>query len=279
MATLADIDLDHLRGWVGREDTAEDTVTAGLIDRFRATLGDWLYDTGEAAPLGLHWCLAPPALPRDALGPDGHAARGGFLPPVPFESRMWAGGALAFHGPMRAGDTVTRLSRIASVEGKEGRSGPLVFVGVDHIIRVDGRTAITERQDLVYRPAQPLGGPSETRDVPDAPQGSFVGDPVTLFRYSALTFNGHRIHYDHPYVTQKEGYADLVVHGPMQATLLMNAVAKRAGSPSVALDYRGLSPLVAGVPVSLIATEERLHLETPDGRATFEARPKPLEAP
>ena len=275
MAGLGDIDLDHLRGWVGREDTAEDTVTDGLIARFRATLGDWLFDTGQEAPLGLHWCLAPPAMPLEALGPDGHAARGGFLPPVPFESRMWAGGALAFHAPLRAGDAVTRHSRIASVEGKEGRSGPLVFVGVEHRIVTAGRVAIEERQDLVYRPKQPLGAPAPHRPGIGA-SGSFTGDAVTLFRYSALTFNGHRIHYDYPYVTEQEGYADLVVHGPLQATLLMNAIAKRSGTAAVALDYRGLSPLVAGVAVSLQEDAERLFLQTGDGRATFEARPKPL---
>ena len=200
MSSLDDIDLDHLRGWVGREEVAKDTVTAGLIARFRATLGGWLFDTGDDAPLGLHWCLAPPALSLEALGPDGHAARGGFLPPVPFPSRMWAGGALAFHGPLRAGEDVTRHSRIASVEGKEGRSGPLVFVAVKHTIAVGDRTAITERQDLVYRPAQTLGGPQDHAPQTGVP-GSFTGDPVTLFRYSALTFNGHRIHYDRPYVT------------------------------------------------------------------------------
>ncbi|QFU08134.1 hypothetical protein PARPLA_02729 [Rhodobacteraceae bacterium THAF1] len=275
MASLDDIDLDHLRGWVGREEEASDTVTDGLIARFRATLGDWLFDTGADAPLGLHWCLAPSAVPFDALGPDGHAARGGFLPPIPFESRMWAGGALAFHAPLRAGDRVNRRSRIASVTGKQGRSGPLVFVAVEHTISVGDRTAIAERQDLVYRPAQPLGDP-QPHTPRTGPPGTFTGDPVTLFRYSALTFNGHRIHYDHPYVTQTEGYADLVVHGPLQATLLMNAIAKRAGTGAVALDYRGLSPLVAGVPVALREAEDRVHLETDEGRETFEARPKSL---
>ncbi len=271
MMTLDDLDLDHLMGWIGRTETARDIVTPGLIDRFRATFGQRLFDSGPDAPLGLHWCLAPPAVPRDQLGPDGHPARGGFLPPVPFENRMWAGGAVRFHAPLAAGDAVTRRSRIAAIAPKQGSSGPLVFVSVEHGIHVGDQARIEERQDIVYRPAQPLSRSPALMQQTDDP-AAFVGDPVTLFRYSALTFNGHRIHYDHPYVTEEEGYSGLVVHGPLQATLLMNAAAAHAGTPAISFDYRGVSPLIAGQPVLIRHRDGRVWLEKPDGTITFQGR-------
>jgi 3-methylfumaryl-CoA hydratase len=268
--------LDHLQKWVGREEVAQDLVTQSLIDRFRATLPAWLYDTGDAAPLGLHWCLFAPNVPTDNLGPDGHGAHGEFLPPVPFKSRMWAGGQLQFHGAIHAGDSVVRTSRIASVVAKAGRSGPLVFVKVAHEYGVGAVRVITERQDLVFRPMQSkqLAAPAF---IENGVEGSFTGDAVTLFRYSALTFNSHRIHYDYPYATQVEGYADLIVHGPLQATLLMNAMARDMGNPMVGLAYRGVSPLTANIPAALERRDGTYRLKKPDGTATFEAYPIPSE--
>lgn len=268
--TLDDLDFDHLNTWIGRTETAEDLITSGLIDRFRATFGARLFDTGASAPLGLHWCLAPSAVPRDQIGLDGHPARGGFLPPVPFGNRMWAGGAVRFHAPLQAGDTVTRQSRIAAITPKHGNSGPLVFVTVEHGLHVADELRIQERQDIVYRPAQrrpavPLAEAPQSVDP-----AAFVGDAVTLFRYSALTFNGHRIHYDHPYVTETEGYPGLVVHGPLQATLLMNAAAAHAGTGAIRFDYRGLSPLIAGQPVMVRQEDDRVWLERPGGTVTFD---------
>lgn len=264
-----DIDIDHLAGWIGREETVEDVVTPGLVERFRATFGDLLSADDRHAPLGLHWCLSPPAVALDELGPDGHPARGGFLPPVPYPNRMWAGGAVTFHAPLSAGDAVCRHSRIGAVTPRQGRSGPLVFVSVEHRHSVGGELRISERQDIVYRPA----GPPPPAPVPcSAMQGAFVADPVMLFRYSAMTFNGHRIHYDYPYVTGTEGYAGLVVHGPLQATLLMHAAVEALGSPAIYLDYRGLSPLIAGQPARILRQGSRLWLEKSDGQATFEAR-------
>lgn len=274
MTTLADIDFDHLNSWLGRTETAGDIVTPGLINRFRATFGDYLHDTGDAAPMGLHWCLAPPAAPRDQLGPDGHPARGGFLPPVPFQNRMWAGGEVQFHKPLMPGETVTRTSRINAITPKDGRSGPLVFVTVNHACHVDGDLRIEERQDIVYRPAGPAARPAPA--PPADMQGDFTGDPVLLFRYSAMTFNGHRIHYDFPYVTEVEGYSGLVVHGPIQATLLMNRAAGLAGTARIRFDYRGLSPLIAGQPVRFQGEGGHIWLEKSGGVTSFDARFEPL---
>lgn len=273
MNTLADIDFDHLNSWLGRAETATDIVTPGLVERFRATFGDYLFDTGAAAPLGLHWCLAPAAAPRDGLGPDGHPARGGFLPPVPFQNRMWAGGEVSFHKPLMPGDHVTRTSRIAAITPKDGRSGPLVFVTVTHACHVGDELRIEERQDIVYRPAGP-GRP--TPPAAEQAPADFTGDAVTLFRYSAMTFNGHKIHYDFPYVTETEGYSGLVVHGPLQATLLMNRAAGRAGTPAIRFDYRGLSPLIAGQPVRFQDEDGLVRLQKSGGVTTFEGRFAPL---
>ena len=271
MTTFAEIDFDHLNGWIGRVETVTDIVTPGLADRFRATFGARLYDGVAGVPLGLHWCLAPIAVPQDEIGPDGHPARGGFLPPVPLENRMWAGGAVSFHAPIQVGDEVTRTSRIAAITPKDGRSGPLVFVTVEHELHVGDRLMIEERQDIVYRPPRSVE-PAKPEVIPDVPEGAFVGDSVMLFRYSAMTFNGHRIHYDFPYVTEQEGYSGLVVHGPIQATLLINASAADAGTEALRVEYRGLSPLIAGHPVSTTRDGARIWLQKPDGTVTFDAR-------
>lgn len=234
---LATADEAKLRGWIGRSDEAEDGVTQRLLDGFRATFEPHLAPMGEAqAPLGLHWCLAPPAVPMAELGPDGHPVRGGFLPPVPLPRRMWAGGELETAASLTVGDSVTRRSTISEVMMKEGRSGQLCFVAVNHAFSTERGVVIRERHDIVYRPIAkaegaalpPVPAPARKADL----AWRVVASPVLLFRYSALTFNGHRIHYDHPYVTGTEGYAGLVVHGPVQATLLLNIAAVLAGRVS-----------------------------------------------
>ncbi|TJZ85491.1 FAS1-like dehydratase domain-containing protein [Paracoccus hibiscisoli] len=271
-----DIDIDHLAGWIGRQETAQDMVTPGLLRRFRATFGNLLSADDGHAPLGLHWCLSPPAVASDELGPDGHPVRGGFLPPVPYPNRMWAGGAVSFHAPLSAGDCVQRDSRICAVTPRQGRSGPLVFVSVEHRHSVAGQLCISERHDIVYRPAGP---PPPAPGPCSAMQGAFVADPVMLFRYSAMTFNGHRIHYDHPYVTGTEGYAGLVVHGPLQATLLMHTAAKALASRAIHVEYRGLAPLIAGQAARIRQQDDRLWLEKSDGQTSFEARASRLTSP
>lgn len=243
------IDMDHLRMWIGVEDEATDIVTAGLSERFAATFAGLLPDQA-AAPPGIHWCLAPPAAPADALGNDGHPKRGGFLPPVPLQRRMWAGGEVTFLTPIETGDRVTRRARIADVAHKSGRTGELVFVTVEHELTTTRGVAIRERQDLVYR--QAADGRATSAPAPSPVRiaefsETIACNSVMLLRYSALTFNGHRIHYDRAYAANIEHYAGLVVHGPLQATCLMNFAARLDAERRLhKVTYRGVSPLVEG---------------------------------
>lgn len=272
------MDIDYLRSWIGRTETQSEWVTPSLVQRFNATF-DREGDTsqGSAAPLLMHLCLAPPAAPTAQLGPDGHPARGGFLPPVPLPRRMWAGGAFAFHDVIRVGETVTRRSMIKDVVVKEGRSGTLCFVTVLHEIDSDGRSVLTERQDIVYRGADTPGAVAKVS--PPAPHGAhrvqFNPSAALLFRYSALTFNGHRIHYDAPYVRGEEGYPGLIVHGPMQATMLAQFAETIKGAAPVQFDFRSLSPLFDDADFTLNATEEgaglRLWTAYVDGPVAMEA--------
>ena len=257
------LDIDHLRQWIGRTEEASDIVTAQLVKGLRATL---FLDVGEpkrgdAAPFTTHWCLAQPVYPMSMLGPDGHPTRGGFLPPVPLPRRMWAGGELQFIEPLRVGDEATRASRIADVTVKSGSTGTLCFVSVEHTITTPRGVAIRERQDIVYRdmptggkkaaPAKPAAAPPTAKH-----RQTHVSDPVLLFRYSALTFNGHRIHYDRDYVTKVEGYPGLIFHGPMQAALLVEFAAHlHEGIAPKKFSYRGLQPLFEGGEFSVNANE------------------------
>ena len=214
------LDLDHLRQWIGRSTEAVDIVTAQLVKGLRATLFQDIGEpkAGDAAPWTTHWCLAQPVFPMSQLGPDGHPTRGGFLPPVPLPRRMWAGGEIEFLQALRVGDESTRTSRISDVTMKTGSTGVLCFVSVEHTVTTPRGVAIRERQDIVYRD---MGGaaPAASAKAPPPPpvakhRETHVSDPVLLFRYSALTFNGHRIHYDRDYVTKVEGYPGLIFHGP-----------------------------------------------------------------
>jgi 3-methylfumaryl-CoA hydratase len=261
------IDIDRFRTWVGRTQEKADLVTESLVAKFRATFGDRLAPT-EGAPLGIHWCLSPEIVPPEEIAADGHPERGGFLPPIPLPSRMWAGGELRFHAPLAAGDTVRRVSMIADVDLKSGRSGQLVFVTVRHETFVGDRLAITDVQNLVYKDLSPAP-PLPAAPVPSS--AALVADPVLLFRYSALTFNGHRIHYDRDYAVTREGYPGLVVHGPLQATLLMNHAARLKGSPPAIFRYRGVSPLIEGQPFHLKAAQDEVWLEDGAGRKTMAA--------
>ena len=248
-----ELDVAHLQQWIGRNAEADDLVTPRLVAEYRATFAPQLFETPEGeAPLGLHWCLSPPIAPMADLGPDGHPTTGGFLPPVPLPRRMWAGGEIETHGALRVGDDVTRTSTIGGVTAKQGRSGPLCFVAVRHGYATPRGLAVTERHDIVYRAADP--GSASPRSAPSDPARPRQADlrwtietsPVLLFRYSAMTFNGHRIHYDQPYVTGVEVYPGLVVHGPIQATLCFNIAAELLGTVPRRFHYRNLSPLTAG---------------------------------
>ena len=257
--------------WVGRIHTGSDMLTLGLLQRFAATVPAFSgnRDDPPATPYCLHWCLAPVIEPTANLGPDGHPRLGLQLPPIPLARRMWAGGELTFHGPLQAGDVVTRRSMIASIEAKQGRSGGLTFVRVQHEHSTERGTAVSEAQDIVYR--EPTGRVASAAASPEpdfevARCESVDTDPVLLFRYSALTFNGHRIHYDHPYATETEGYPGLVVHGPLIATLLANLAAGELGTLSV-FRFKSRAPLFLGETLKLLCShgERGAKLEARNG--------------
>jgi 3-methylfumaryl-CoA hydratase len=257
------LDLDHLRQWIGRSTEASDIVTAQLVKGLRATLFQEVGEpkTGDAAPFTVHWCLAQPVFPMSMLGPDGHPTRGGFLPPVPLPRRMWAGGELEFLDPLRVGDEAKRTSRISDIAVKTGSTGTLCFVSVEHLVTTPRGIAIRERQDIVYRDMDgaPVGTPKAPPPPPPPPakhREAHLADPVLLFRYSALTFNGHRIHYDRDYVTKVEGYPGLIFHGPLQAAFIVELAAKlHGGTPPKKFSYRGVQPLFEGSEFSVNAND------------------------
>jgi 3-methylfumaryl-CoA hydratase len=245
--------------WIGRSEDAGDRVSAGALDRLRATLdhADPPAADGDLLPPLAHWLCFLPGAAQSALGPDGHPRRGGFLPPVALPRRMWAGSRVSFPGDVRVGDDIVRRSVISSVTEKSGASGKLVFVVVRHEIGRPGEApAIVDEHDIVYRaPAQPGTQPAPKAVEPGTWRRTLTPDPVLLFRYSALTFNGHRIHYDRAYATQEEGYPGLVVHGPLIATLLIDLVHRHAPSARVErFSFRAVAPLFDGVAMSVNAT-------------------------
>ena len=248
-ASITDTQLAHWRSWIGRTEQRADTIHGEVLDALAATLDrdDPPARAGDDAPPLAHWLFFTPLARQSQLGPDGHPLRGGFLPPIPLPRRMWAGGRLQFHQPLRVDDAVTRSSRIASVDAKSGRSGTLAFVTVRHEITGPRGPAITEEHDIVYRdPPQPGAvAPAPTAAPADETFTRRIApDPVLLFRYSALTFNGHRIHYDHRYVTEVEGYPGLVVHGPLIATLLIDLLRReRPGALVRRFAFTAKSPL------------------------------------
>lgn len=242
------MDVVKLKEWVGKTTESQDEVTAYPVKALAATLDyeDPAPVRGDAiAPLW-HWLYFLPVHRQSELGSDGHPSRGGFLPPVPLPRRMWAGGRLWFHQPLRVGDVASKVSRILDVNAKTGRTGSLAFVTVEHKYFGAEGLAITEEHDIVYRenaapnaPApEPVPAPTDEEWIQE-----IVPDPVLLFRFSALTFNGHRIHYDKQYVTGVEHYADLVVHGPMQAMFLLELVRKNLPDAVVrSFSFRAVRP-------------------------------------
>jgi 3-methylfumaryl-CoA hydratase len=226
-STLTPELIAQLRAWEGRSETLHDEITAAPVRNLSATLDrdDPEPVQGTELPPLWHWLYFLPSARQSELGPDGHPKRGGFLPPVPLPRRMWAGGRLQWLAPPRVGDAVERTSRIVSVTHKAGRTGDLLFVLVRHELRNGQGLALTEEHDIVYRPAPRPGDPVPPPQAAPAQapwSREIVPDDVLLFRYSALTFNGHRIHYDRRYVTEVEGYPGLIVHGPLIATLLVD---------------------------------------------------------
>ena len=249
--------MENLQQWIGRTESRVDQVTRAPIAALAATLdrSDPLPVPGDALPPLWHWLYFLPHYRQSEIGPDGHAKRGGFLPPVPLPRRMWAGGRLTFRESLRVGDAIERVSRIVDVTTKHGRSGPLVFVLVRHEVSGPRGVAIVEEHDIVYRdPPRPGEPPPAPGPAPEdaAWKREIRPDDVLLFRYSALTFNGHRIHYDRRYVTEVEGYAGLVVHGPLIATLLLDLLRRERPAATVReFSFRALSPLLDIAPFTV----------------------------
>ena len=274
------IDVEHLKKWLGSERETFDIITPRLANGLAAVLDEPCdLKAGDLAPVGIHWCLSPDIVPMSGLGADGHPARGAFLPPVQLPRRMWAGGELCFSSGFRVGDSVRRLSRVDDIAVKAGRSGTLCFVTVHHEYSVDGNVILNERHDIVYRA---LEAPSDNKP----PKADFVepdmmleidGTPTLLMRYSAVTFNGHRIHYDRDYCIDEEFYPGLIVHGPLQANYVLrmayqlndNRLPKR-------FSFRGLSPLFDGSSFTINAKREdsgnRFWVLNADGAMTMQAQ-------
>lgn len=239
--------MDDFSSWIGRAVCREDVVTPRLMAEYRATLGPWLFDpVADHGPLGFHWGLAP-AMPALAdTGPDGSEAKGQLIPPIPFPRRMWAGGRIESLAAIRLGASVKRTSTVADVQHRDGKSGRLYFVSIGHDIEADGSLAVRERQDLVFREAQSQAGAGvAAAERRDGLSWTVPASSLLLFRFSAFTFNGHRIHYDDGFC-REEGYRAPLVHGPLQAALMLNQVSVKLGQVPRCFDYRCLSPLPAG---------------------------------
>jgi 3-methylfumaryl-CoA hydratase len=279
--------MNDWSAWIGRSETRTDRIDEGLAARWLATL-DRAAPADGTVPQGLHWCLGVPDAPTAALGPDGHPLRDespdSFLPPVPLPRRMWASSKVTFVRPLRLGEAVSRVSTVQSVTAKQGGSGHLVFVDVAHETSGANGVAVREVQSIVYRAPAPAGSPP----TPPAPgDGAFDSsgwsahraimptEPL-LFRFSALTFNSHRIHYDLPYATQEEGYRGLVVHGPLTATLLLDLARRELGDNALeTFAFRGVSPAICGEMLHLVLRQDGAALElgafASDGRQVMSA--------
>ncbi len=253
---MTELDVDHLRSWIGRQETLRDQVTRFPIAALSATLDrdDPAPTSGDPLPPLWHWLYFLPTARQSVLGPDGHPARGGFLPPVPLPRRMWAGGRFRFHQSLRADEAITRLSTVQDVTIKHGRNGALCFVLVKHEVVGGNGLALVEEHDIVYRnapqPGQAPAAPQQAR-TDDAWHRDIHPSESLLFRYSALTFNSHRIHYDRRYVTETEGYPGLIVHGPLIATLLIDLLRRNTDRPVAAFRFRAISPLFDTEPFSV----------------------------
>ena len=276
------LDIDELRRWIGRTETARDVVTLAPMRALAATLDrdDPAPEEGDALPPCWHWLYFLPAHRASEIGHDGHAHRGGFLPPVPLPRRMWAVSRLAFSAPVRGRQAIERLSGIEYVRLKEGRTGPLVFVKVRHELHAGGTLAIDEEHDIVYRELPRAGDAAPP--APPAPADAdwtrvVEPDDVLLFRYSALTFNAHRIHYDRRYVTTVEGYPGLVVHGPLIATLLLDLLRREVPAAQVTrFAFKAVQPVFDTAPFQvcgrrLDAQHVALWALTPEGQLAMDA--------
>ncbi len=263
---MSDVDLDLLRSWEGREETREDVITLAPVQMLAATLDrdPAAFTEGDLLPPLYHWLLFPSLTRTADLARDGHARLGEFMPPVPFPRRMFAGARVDYRGELQIGQRVERVARIAAVRYKEGRSGPLVFVTVTYELSDADGLKLVEEQDIAYRPATAAksGAPKGEAHPPQADfSREIVPDEALLFRFSALTFNAHRIHYDLPY-TQGEGYPAIVVHGPLTAVLLADLVTHETGQAALEqFSFRAKSAFFLGERMTLLGRREGSSIE------------------
>ncbi len=268
--------------WIGRTQQQSDVLTPASLRRFRATLDS--PDEADIAPQAIHWCVCTPEAATAVLGPDGHPLRSdspeSFLPPIPLPRRMWASSTMEFHAPIAVGQSIERRSTVASISEKTGGSGTLVFAEIDHQTLADGVLAVQERQTLVYREAATAPPAALGTGEPDLANWQWhreiTPNETLLFRYSALTFNSHRIHYDAPYAVNEEHYRALVVHGPLTATLLLDLAQRECGANSMkSFAFRGQAPAFVGGAMHLVGKREGRQIELAalgsDGRTTMSA--------
>ncbi len=279
--TLSDPERAPYADWLGRTEHAHDTMApepaqgaAALLDLDAAA-----FDAGAALPPLWHWFYFLSRAPQAQLGSDGHAQRGAFLPPITLPRRMFAGARTTFHHPLTLGVAAEREATVVDVREKQGRTGALAFVTVRHRLWQRGRLCVEEEQDIVYRePGAALPAPT-ARERPALPAGAWsrelVPDSRLLFRFSALTFNAHRIHYDRAYAATQEGYPGLVVHGQLVAVLLADLVARHQARPIARFTFKGLAPLLdlGSVRLAGVADGDRAQLMAHgvDGTLTMEA--------
>lgn len=270
-----------LQDWVGRTEQSTELIDARAVEAMAATLDlERSPKQGEPLPPGWQWLFFNPRVRSSGLGLDGHPQRGGFLPPVELPRRMWAGSRLNYLGALTLGEEATRRSRIAKVEEKKGKAGALCFVTVEHTLSSGGVDRIIEEQDIVYREPPPPDSGAATPPSHQAEaqwQTTINPDPVLLFRYSALTFNGHRIHYDQAYARNEEGYPDLVVQGPLTATLLQHFATQQSGGRRLkTFSFRGVTPLFVNRPFQIEARADGDDLDVwaraPEGQLAMSAR-------
>jgi 3-methylfumaryl-CoA hydratase len=271
---------DYAR-WIGQTEIVEDDISLAPALAAAATVDDLVtqFAKGAALPPLWHWFYFLPKAPQARLGSDGHPQRGGFMPPIPYPRRMFVGARLRFHRPLTIGQSACREGVIRSVVQKSGRSGSLAFVTVGYSFLQQGEVCIDEEQDIVYRePGPPVPAPQPI-ELPPVPEGAWsrivAPDTRLLFRFSALTFNAHRIHYDRPYAMSEEGYPGLVVHGPLTAILLLELVRHNTSRCIAAFSSRSQSPLFDLAPFRLVGmpSNGRVELEAqgPDGKTAMHA--------
>ena len=266
------IDLEHLKQWEGKQEIHEDVISLATAQALAATL-DWqnMPEAGDVLANAGHWMHFLPNARQSDIGHDGHPKKGGFLPPVPLPRRMWASGSLDFQAPLRIGEVLKKVSTINSIKHKQGGTGSLVFVEVGHEIYCGETLAIVDTQNLVYR-EEPDPSAAPRKPVPPPAPAEFsrtiIPDPVLLFRFSALTFNSHRIHYDRNYAVQEEGYTGLVVHAPLSATLILDLAREYLPEANIEhFEYRAVQPLLDAKPfhVQGCAVDGGLNLWVVDG--------------